>query len=275
MQRSNDRQPGIQSIEVGGRVLDVLVDATGPVPLSQLAEGAGIAPSNARRYLISFMRMGLVAQEPISGHYEFGPLAFRIGVAWLNRVNIFRRGAPALTDLRDQIDETVYLSIWSDTGPTIVTIEESSHPIKLNAQIGATLPLLTTSTGQIFAGYLAWNVVEPLIQAELVKLPPDILAEILDTAKDVPAMLQLVRQRGYSDLASIRQRGIHAITAPVFDFKQRLAGAITAITQQRSIDTPRREFLRAAVVNQAKSLTRELAAAVGPADLDLSRRAAS
>jgi DNA-binding IclR family transcriptional regulator len=274
MQRSNDRQPGIQSIEVGGRVLDVLVDAGGPVPLSQIAEGAGIAPSNARRYLISFMRMGLVAQEPTSGHYEFGPLAFRIGLAWLNRVNIFRRGAPALADLRDQIDETVYLSIWSDAGPAIVTIEESSHPIKLNAQIGATLPLLTTSTGQIYACYLAWNIVEPLVNVELAKLPPEVLTEILGTAKDIPAVLELVRQRGYSDLASIRQRGVHAITAPVFDFKQRLAGAITAIAHQRTIDTPRREFLRVAVVNQAKSLTRELAA-VGPADSDLSRRAAS
>jgi hypothetical protein len=59
----------------------------------------------------------------------------------------------------------------------------------------------------------------------------------------------------------------------VFDFKQRFAGAITAIAHQRTIDSPRREFLRVAVVNQAKSLTRELAA-IGPADLD-SRRAAS
>src|SRR5258706_93112 len=67
--------PGIQSVEVGGRLLRALIGSAGAMNLTPLAKAAKMPATKARRYLVSFIRLGLVAQDPQSGKYNLGPLA--------------------------------------------------------------------------------------------------------------------------------------------------------------------------------------------------------
>lgn len=60
---------GIQSIEVGFRLLDVLTNEPRAMMLRDLAQRAGMTPAKAHRYLVSFLRLGVVAQDPLSGRY--------------------------------------------------------------------------------------------------------------------------------------------------------------------------------------------------------------
>ncbi len=47
---------GVQSIEVGGRLLQALVDADAPMMLKDIASRAKIAPAQAHAYLVSFRK---------------------------------------------------------------------------------------------------------------------------------------------------------------------------------------------------------------------------
>lgn len=59
-------QRGIQSVEVGGRVLLALAQARNPLALSDLATAAQIAPGQAHAYLVSLSRLGLIKRdEPV------------------------------------------------------------------------------------------------------------------------------------------------------------------------------------------------------------------
>ncbi|WP_367194776.1 helix-turn-helix domain-containing protein [Amorphus sp. 3PC139-8] len=79
-----EKQPrGIQSIEVGGRLLNALVAHAQPMTLKDLAAAADMAPAQAHGYLASYRRTGLVEQESASGHYQLGPLATRLATARL------------------------------------------------------------------------------------------------------------------------------------------------------------------------------------------------
>ena len=51
---------GIQSIDTGIRLLEVLQNADGPMPLKDLSARSDMDPSSAHRYLASFVRSGLV-----------------------------------------------------------------------------------------------------------------------------------------------------------------------------------------------------------------------
>ncbi|MEP7330027.1 MAG: helix-turn-helix domain-containing protein, partial [Betaproteobacteria bacterium] len=62
-------QRGIQSIEVGGALLRALVDADTPLPLRELAQRAGMSSARAHPYVVSFGKLGLVEQDPVTGHY--------------------------------------------------------------------------------------------------------------------------------------------------------------------------------------------------------------
>ena len=49
---------GIQSIEVGGRLLQALARVGEPMMLRDLAREAGMTPAKAHPYLVSFSRLG-------------------------------------------------------------------------------------------------------------------------------------------------------------------------------------------------------------------------
>jgi DNA-binding IclR family transcriptional regulator len=63
---------GIQSVEVGFALLDVLAQAPGPLMLRDLASAAGMSAAKAHRYLVSFQRLNLVVQDA-NTRYELGP----------------------------------------------------------------------------------------------------------------------------------------------------------------------------------------------------------
>src|SRR3954464_16103161 len=76
---------GIQSIDTGIRLLEVLEKADGPLALKERSARAEMDPSGAHRYLASFVRCGLVRQEA-DARYDFGPLALHMGLAAIRRL---------------------------------------------------------------------------------------------------------------------------------------------------------------------------------------------
>lgn len=119
---------GIQSIEVGFRLLDVLTREPRAMMLRDLAQRAGMSPAKAHRYLVSFLRLGVVSQDPLSGRYELGGFALQLGLARLARVDGVKLARIALAELRDRLDLTVGIAVWGNQGPTMVHWMESSHP---------------------------------------------------------------------------------------------------------------------------------------------------
>ena len=68
-------QRGIQSIDVGGRLLQALTRSDGAMMLKDLAEAADMPPAKAHAYLVSFCKLGLMEQDAVTGRYDLGPLA--------------------------------------------------------------------------------------------------------------------------------------------------------------------------------------------------------
>ena len=87
MEKSKKRKRrGIQSVDTGIRLLEAMEKAEGPLALKELSARADMDPSSAHRYLASFARCGLVRQQPDS-RYDFGPLALRVGLAAVRRLD--------------------------------------------------------------------------------------------------------------------------------------------------------------------------------------------
>lgn len=87
MRPNDDARQGIQSVENAKAVLLALESGAGPLTLTQVAEGAGMQPNKAHRYLVSLGRVGLVSQSPQSGRYDLGPAMRRLGAEALRRMD--------------------------------------------------------------------------------------------------------------------------------------------------------------------------------------------
>jgi DNA-binding IclR family transcriptional regulator len=157
---------GIQSIEIGGRLLTALVEEGAPMSLGELAKKAHMPSAKAHPYLVSFGSFGLVEQNPLTGRYELGPFALQLGLISLQLLDPVRIAIPVITQLAADIDQTIGLSVLGNRGPTIIYISESSYPIHVNMRTGTVMSIQATATGRVFAAFLPPKQVERMVEQE-------------------------------------------------------------------------------------------------------------
>ncbi|CAB3756783.1 IclR family transcriptional regulator [Paraburkholderia solisilvae] len=227
---------GIQSIEVGFRLLDVLTCEPRPMMLRDLAQRAGMSPAKAHRYLVSFLRLGVVAQDPLSGRYELGGFALQLGLARLARVDGVKLARSALAELRDRLDVTVGIAVWGNQGPTVVHWMESSSPVKASLKLGDVMPLLRSATGLLFAAYLPRGKTAAMIDRELADTRRSSQAGAPRDAEDVERLLAEVRAHGAARVEGTLLPTIHAFCVPVFDSTGELALGLIALGHEGTFD---------------------------------------
>jgi DNA-binding IclR family transcriptional regulator len=251
---------GIQSVELGCRILSALARAGGGMGLTSLAKASAMSPSKARRYLISFTRAGFVEQDGATGAYDLGWFALQLGLAAQARSDVLRVSRAMLGELRAALDETVALVMWVGGRPTVVHIEENDRSIiRLVAPVGGPLELLTTAGGLIFAAFLPEKVSAPLVAQELrdvARHPAG--AKVLRSREAAERVLSEIRRRGIARAYPVISTTICTLAAPVFDAQGAVAAALVAIGYRSNFDTRLDGAVAAAIKFAALQLSRRL-----------------
>lgn len=225
---SADRQ-GIQSIEVGFRLLNVMAAASHPMMLRDIAKGAGMPAAKAHRYMVSFMRVGIVEQDSASGRYDLGPLALKLGLSSMSRLDPVRLAGPILDALCEEIGETVALAVWGSHGATIVRIVDSGNPVTVTLRPGTVLPLHTSATGRAFAAFCRTPFVRQMLDAEIARAAETQKIAVSTIRRQTDKVLGEIREHGISRATGNLTPGINGFSVPVFDSSQQMVAAITSL----------------------------------------------
>jgi DNA-binding IclR family transcriptional regulator len=211
---------GIQSIEIGFRVIDALVRTRGTVSLKKIAELAGMSPSKTRMYLVSLIRTGIIAQEPQGGAYSLGPYAITLGVAALDQLDLFNRARQVLELISRSREATCLLCTWTGFDIIIIGRSEGHNPLPVDFRIGGTASLTRTAR-------------KPLDREMRKNRGVEEYRHI--TGKWLREQLSQIRQKGLSHsdkvvLASgVSLAGYGAIAAPICDPYGRLRFVLTVL----------------------------------------------
>ena len=220
---------GIQSIDTGIRLLEVLEKADGPLSLKELSAKADLDPSSAHRYLASFVRCGLVRQDPDS-RYDFGPLALHMGLAAVRRLDPVQLIEQALPALVADTGYTALLTVWSNRGPTVVHWQRSRNPFVTNLGLGSVLPISRSATGAVLVAFLPEAVTADAIAAEARR-------EEIDRQAFARAVERARRHRlAFVDNTVIP--GLTAVSSPVLHWNGEAVAAVTLIGPDRELAKP-------------------------------------
>ncbi|MFM0221386.1 IclR family transcriptional regulator [Paraburkholderia dipogonis] len=252
-------QRGIQSVEVGGRVLLALAQARTPLALSDLASAAQIAPGQAHAYLVSLSRLGLIKRDELSGRYEPGPLSLRLGLLHLENQPAFRAAVPRVATLAEAIGFSVAICIAGPQGPTIVRYEHAGFPLHVNLHVGTVMSLPATSTGRVFCAYLQRELLDGMWANQSgavgnAMTSPDEIAAF-------EAALDAIRARGLECSVDAPSPGISSLSVPVLDGEGRLSLALTVIGSTGAIDVAADGPIARALLATAHDIGAELAIA--------------
>ena len=204
-------QGGVQSLEIGLSVLDVLIDHNEPMMLKDIAQAIQMHPAKCHRYLVSLIRKSY-ARQLSDGRYGLGDRVNALGHTGFNQNNILERLTHIANEIKDTLNCGVQIAKWFSEGPIIIQSVEPDSPISIITRIGSRMPLTTSATGQLFASYQPDAVIQPLVIAEWQTGDQ---ADIAEKWRNFSQLQAKIRTQGYATVTGDMLIGINAITIPV------------------------------------------------------------
>ena len=259
MRRKRKRQQGIQSIEVGGRLLAALAGASRPQMLRDLAQEAGMPAAKAHRYLVSFGRMGLVDQHPETGFYDLGSFALQLGLSALARLDPVTVAGSALPELSRETGQTVALAVWANRGPTFVRWLGTDTPVAASLRLGSVMPLTRSATGRAFLAFLPRAMTAAAVRKEVAENLRNGLAP--STQDAIEAIIEQTRRQGFAHTNDFIP-GIAGMAAPVFQHAGEMVLALVALGYSKPFEAAFTS-ISTAVMRMAAALSDRLGAKEG------------
>ena len=236
---------GIQSIEVGGRLLLALAHHGQPLALKDLAAAADMTAGKAHPYLVSFIKLGLVERETEGGRYGLGPLALQMGLIGLQQYDPVRLATERIDELARGTGHTVAIAVWGHRGPTLVRIAEAPSPVHVSMRHGTVMSISDTASGRLFAAFGPHAAVREALdnEARLVVAGAGTRPARartggrfgLGTAFDKE--IARIRADGVAGIDGVALPGVSALAVPVFDARGQLVLSLTAIGPSATFDS--------------------------------------
>jgi len=240
---------GIQSVEIGFRVLAALAAEPEAAPLGAIARRTGLSPSQAHRYLASLVASGMAHQHAASGRYELGPQAIQIGLAALARTDVFAEADPAIAAFTRDSGRTTLLAARGPLGPTIVRWYAGRRPVVTSLAVGSVLPLFNSATGHAFLSFMNDDEIAAARDAD---------AAIAASPAEVDAIRARVRKAMFASVDEMLIPGLRAAAVPILDIQGR---AVLVATAMATSAFPRADD--AAIVGQLQAVCRALTERLG------------
>jgi DNA-binding IclR family transcriptional regulator len=223
---------GIQSVEIGLKVLQGVSALGGPSTLSAIAQGCEMAPPQVHRYLQSLIATGMAQQDPATGRYDLGPAALKLGLAALARTDAFKLVDRLISDFVTRTGETVQIAALGPLGPTIVRWYSGSQRVPTSLTVGSVLSLMHSATGLVFLCFASPGDTGALVKKEAARSPIG--------KKQLDATLAQVKREGRATVRGSVIPGLNATAFPIFDLQGHPILSATLLWPQ-ALDDPGHE----------------------------------
>ncbi|MFC6152333.1 IclR family transcriptional regulator [Nocardioides yefusunii] len=199
------------------RAMDVLLHiATTKGPdfgITELAEDLSMSKAAVHRVLASLRGRGLVDVDERTRRYSLGVGALRLGLAYLDRIDVRRLGRPALERLSQRTNETATLSVLLGHSERIYVDQVTpEREVIMSVTMGEPYPLHAGASGRAFLSFL-----DPVHREDyLSHVALQALTDLTVTDRDaLRVSVDEVRQQGWATSAGERKSGAASVAAPV------------------------------------------------------------
>ncbi len=212
---------GIQVIARAAAILRVLRENTGGMSLGQIADRVGLPRSTVQRIVGALQEERLVISSSAGGGIRLGPEITALSEA--TRYSVVDACRLALSELSQQVDETVDLSVLRGTGMIFLDQVPGTHRLRTVSSVGEIFPLTTTANGRAALAMLTPDKAQALADKEWLRrgIPSDWpgLSQILNEVRETGLSFDLDEHTdGISAIGGSfadHAGELHAISVPI------------------------------------------------------------
>jgi IclR family acetate operon transcriptional repressor len=217
------------------KVLDAFRGAGPRLALTQVTSICGIPKASAFRILETLRSEGVLTKD-VHGSYRLTYQLLEVAMVVQDRNPLRNAALPYLKQLNREFHETVNLGALEEDHIVYVEVLESHHLLRVVPSVGSWAPLHATSLGKAVAAFLPSEQVMSILGKDPLKRFTDNTITNLTAFR---AELETTRDRGYAIDTDEETLQCTCVAAPVFDSKDRVAGAVSVSVPSSRI-SPRR-----------------------------------
>lgn len=245
------RRRNINSVEIGIRVLEALMNLGQPSTLKAIATATDLDASQAHRYVSSLVNCGVVLQDRTTGLYDLGPKALHIGLTAMNRLDPVLFAEEKLKQFSIDTGSTCLMSVWGPNGPVVIRWFHGRPPVFTILTLGSVLPVFNSATGRVFASFLDAHFIEPYLAADGWDAP-------LEKNKELADWKEETLKSGLGKVSSTVVPGLQARAAPVFGI-QRSVICVATILYPDTVDFRQEcKTHEVALLDACKSISKDI-----------------
>ena len=235
----------IQSVDRALGLLDVLAQASGELPLNEIAHRAGLNTSTCHHLLATLAQRGYVGQSARSRSYHLGPRITEISDQRIRQFNLIDIAMPELRRLNDETLESVHLAVLQGQSLATLAKLDSRLPIRVGsddtAKAGAAH---ATATGKAILAWLPEAEIARVIGATGLQRFTD---RTISTIAELMEELRLVRRNGFAVDNEEFQPGVVCVGAAIRDHAGAVIGSISCSMPRMRAEGDHEARVKAAV----------------------------
>jgi DNA-binding IclR family transcriptional regulator len=229
------------SIEVLTRAINVLSafgHARPQLSLSEIVQAVVLPKTTVFRLLSSLVERDFCEFDPQTGKYSLGFELVRLADVRRRQTNVHDVAIPVMRDIRNQLNETVILSVKSGDFRVHIDFVEGLHPMRRMADLGVRAPLYAGAASKVLlAGMEDDEINSYLTRTELIPLQKTTITDKNALWREI----RNIRKRGYAESKGEIFPGGGALAAPLKDFSGRTVAVMDILTPEHRYTAAHRE----------------------------------
>jgi DNA-binding IclR family transcriptional regulator len=229
------------SIEVLRRAIEIMSvfsHARPSLSLAEIVQTVKLPKTTVFRILSSLIERGLCEWDAQAAQYSLGFELVRLADIRRRQSNVHDVAIPVMREIRNEVNETVILSVRSEDSRVHIDFVEGLHPMRRMADLGVRAPLYAGAASKVLlAGMDDDEIAGYLQRTDLTPFQRSTITDRNVLWREIRA----IRKRGFAESKGELFSGGGALAAPIKDFSGRTVAVMDILTPEHRYTAEHRE----------------------------------
>lgn len=237
------------------QLLELLTAREEPMTFTAIADSLGFPRSSLHGLLATLTDFGWLRFDPQTRLYALGIRAMEAGNAYVRSQDLPTRARPIMTRVRDELDETVQLSVLDGRFNVYVAKVDGGQALRLASEVGRRLPAHATGLGKVLLAHLPEEELDHrLLSATLERFTDKTIC----TRAALRSEFARIRAAGYGTDQEEYSRGVCCVAVPVRSHTTQVTAAMSVSAPKIRFERARRRQALDLLLRAADELSRDL-----------------
>jgi IclR family transcriptional regulator, acetate operon repressor len=227
------------NLERGLMIIELLAEHPGGLGTSDISRILDLPKNFVFRATGVLYFKGYLARNEKSKKFSLSHKLLSMGYGVVHQSSLLEIAAPLMRKLRNDVGETVLLSVVEGLEGVVLDSVAGLHPFRFVVEVGSRFPLYASAPGKASLAFMEQEAAGKIIENMSFER---LTANTITDPEQFLKGLEIVRSCGYATDRSEGFDGCNCLAAPIFDRSSKVVAAVTVTGPSnrvtcKSIDT--------------------------------------